>query len=91
MTVELLLFAAETGAVDFDELLSESQREWQYWSDDYRLVKFAADDDPIRDAQAVGWIRRGDDTWRIWDQAGYEVALPGGYYERIEAPDVDAR
>ena len=83
MTVALLLHAVESGAADFDELISESERQWQYWSDDYHLVRFDADADPILDAAAVGWIRRADGTWHVWDRATYEVAYPGGYYERV--------
>jgi hypothetical protein len=86
MSVDLLLHAVENGAADFDELIGESERQWQYWSDDYRLVRFDADADPIRDASAVGWRRWPDGTWNIWSAAAYEIAYPGGYYERVATP-----
>ena len=62
------------------------KREFQYWSDDYRLVRFDADADPILDPAAVGWRLWPDGTWHVWDRAAFEVALPGGYYERVPTP-----
>ena len=52
MSIDLLLHAVKNGEADFDELIGESEQQWQYWSDDHHLVRFDADADPIRDASA---------------------------------------
>lgn len=58
MTVDLLLHAVESGAVDFDELIPECERRRQYYTDWARhsLARFDTDDDAERDGLAVGWI-----------------------------------
>jgi hypothetical protein len=91
VTVDLLLHAVESGAVDFDELIPECERRWQYYTDWARrsLARFDADDDGERDGLAVGWIWvASTDTWRIKSRANYEVFLPGRMWEDVEPGDV---
>jgi hypothetical protein len=85
-----MLDAVERGAIDFDELVPECERSWQYFADNpYKLCRFDAADDPYRDPSALGWIWLAhNDTSKICSRATYDVFVPGWMWD--ECADADA-